>query len=226
MRDLECEAVLFDLDGVLVNSTPAVERVWRDWAGRRSLDADRILEVAHGRRTAETIRLVTPDLDAEAEALELERLETGNMDGVFEVEGARALLSSLPVGSWAVVTSGTRTLATGRMGHFDLPLPRAFVTAEDVVSGKPAPEAYLRGASLLGVRPEACVVIEDAPSGVQAAKAAGMSVVAIATTHGPAELSQADAVTGCLSSICLVAQSAESCEASDGASRLTLEVEG
>lgn len=226
MRDFECAAVLFDLDGVLVDSTLAVERVWRDWAGSRGLDPNHILGVAHGRRTAETIRLVAPYLDAEAEALELERLETNNMDGVLEAEGAQALLSHLPAGSWAVVTSGTRTLATGRMGHFSLPLPDVFVTAEDVVSGKPDPEAYLRGAELLGIRPERCVAIEDAPSGIQAAWAADMYVVAVATTHEAAELSQADAVTDRLANIRLIAPSTESSEGSDEASRLTLEVDG
>lgn len=225
MRDFECEAVLFDLDGVLVDSTPAVERVWRDWAGRRGLDADRILGVAHGRRTSETIQLIAPHLDAEAEALELERLETGNMDGVLEAEGARALLLYLPAESWAVVTSGTRKLATGRMGHFGLPHPDVFVTAEDVVSGKPDPEAYLRGAELLGVRPEACVVIEDAPSGIRAAKAAGMSVAAVSTTHDPAELSEADAVASSLARIKLVAKTGAQNDASKDTLRLTLEVE-
>lgn len=226
MKRFECAAVLFDLDGVLVDSTPAVERVWRDWAGRRGVDIDRILGVAHGRRTAETIRLVAPHLDAESEALELERLETGNMDGVLEVEGARALLSYLPGGSWTVVTSGTRRLATGRMGHFGLPIPDAFVTAEDVISGKPDPEAYLMGAKLLGVRPEECVVVEDAPSGIRAARAAGMSVVAVATTHVPAALAEADAVAGSLASIDFVAEPGAHPVASGYGSHLTLKVDG
>lgn len=201
MRRFEGAAVLFDLDGVLIDSTPAVERAWREWSGRRGLDADRILSIAHGRRTVETIELAAPHLDAESEALALEGMEAGNAEGVLEVEGARALLSYLPTAIWAVVTSGTRSLAAGRMERFDLPLPRTFVTAESVVNGKPAPEAYLMGAKLLGVSVGDCVVVEDAPSGIKAARSAGMTVVAVATTHEPGDLSEADAVFGSLSEI-------------------------
>lgn len=224
LERFDCEAVLFDLDGVLVDSTRAVERVWREWADVRGLDADQILGVAHGRRTLETIGLVAPHLDAEAEAMEIERLETGNTDGILEVEGAHRLLSRLPTISWAVVTSGPRKLATGRLEYLDLPTPRVFVTADDVTRGKPEPEAYLKGAELLGVRPEACVVIEDAPAGIQAAKAAGMSVVALATTHEPAELSQADAVAHSLARIHLYVELEERPYAAEGNSRITLEL--
>jgi mannitol-1-/sugar-/sorbitol-6-phosphatase len=225
LKRFECEAVLFDLDGVLVDSTPAVERVWRDWADRRGQDADQILRIAHGRRTAETILLVAPHLDAEAEASELERQESGNMEGVLEVEGARALLLSLPPKSWTVVTSGSRTLATGRMEHLELPAPLNFVTAEDVTSGKPDPEAYIRGAGLLGASPGACVAIEDAPSGIRSAKAAGMSVVAVATTHEPSELSEADAVANSLAKISFALETREFSVGSEEALCLTLKVD-
>lgn len=201
MREFECVGVLFDLDGVLVDSTPAVERIWRDWAAQRGLDAGAILAVAHGRRTVETIRLVAPDLDADAEALQLEQTEVEALDGVLRVDAARALLSSLPEEGWGVVTSGTRALATRRLEHTGLPVPRTLVTAEDVTNGKPDPEAYLAGARLLGVPPADCVVIEDAPSGIRAARAAGMPVVAVATTHAGGDLREADAVVGSLAGI-------------------------
>jgi sugar-phosphatase len=204
MKSFACEALLFDLDGVLVDSTSVVVRAWREWAGRRGLDAERILEIAHGRRTAETIRLIAPDLDAEAETRALERAEAGNLDGVLEIAGALDLVSSLPEGSWTVVTSGTRELATARIKHVGLPLPERFVTADDVENGKPHPEPYLKGAEILGTRPEACVVLEDAPSGVQAAKAAGMAVVAVATTYRAEDLSEADAVAGSLAEVSVV----------------------
>ena len=200
-KEFECEGMLFDLDGVLVDSTPAVERIWRDWAAQRGLDAGDILAVAHGRRTAETIRLVAPNLDADAEALRLEQTEVQDLDGVLRFDAAHGLLSSLPEGSWGVVTSGTRALATRRLEHTDLPVPRTLVTAEDVTDGKPHPEAYLMGARLLGVSPADCVVIEDAPSGIRAAKAAGMSFVAVATTHPEEQLSEADAVVDSLDRI-------------------------
>ena len=201
MRSFGCEAVLFDLDGVLVDSNLVVVRTWSKWAERRGIEVGRILEVAHGRRTAETVRLVAPDLDAEAEAAELERMEVEDLDGVLEIEGAIQLLASLPEDGWTVVTSGPRAMAIRRMEHVGLPLPERFVTAEDVKEGKPHPDAYLKGARILGIRPEACVVIEDAPSGVRSARAAGMTVVAVATTHGREDLAEADVVVGSLAEI-------------------------
>jgi mannitol-1-/sugar-/sorbitol-6-phosphatase len=201
VRTFECEAILFDLDGVLVDSTAVVVRTWREWAEERRLDAGRILEVAHGRRTAETVRLFAPDLDADSEARELERIEANDLDGVLEIDGARELLSSLPADGWTVVTSGTRALASKRMEHVGLPLPERFVSADDVDNGKPHPEAYLKGAKVLGVRPEACVVIEDAPSGVNSARSAGMRVIAVATTYGEEDLEDADVIAASLASI-------------------------
>ena len=194
MRAFECDAVLFDLDGVLVDSAAVVVRTWRGWAERRGLDAGRVLEVAHGRRSNEIVRLFAPDLDVESEASELERIETEDLEGVRGIEGARELLSSLPADGWTVVTSGSRALATRRMEHVGLPLPERFVSADDVENGKPHPEAYLMGAEILGVRPEACVVVEDAPAGVSAARSAGMRAIAVATTHREEELHEADAV--------------------------------
>lgn len=194
VRTFECEAILFDLDGVLVDSSAVVVRTWRDWAKEKGLDAERILEVAHGRRTAEVVRLFAPDLDADVEARELERIEVEDLESVLEIEGARELLSSLPPDGWTVVTSGTRALASSRMEHVGLPLPERFVSADDVENGKPHPEAYLKGAEVLGARPEECVVVEDAPSGVSSAKSAGMRVIAVATTYGQSDLGEADAI--------------------------------
>ncbi len=198
VRTFECDAILFDLDGVLVDSHAVVVRTWHEWAKEKDLDAGRILEVAHGRRAAETVRLFAPELDAESEARELERMETNDLEGVLEIEGARELLSSLPADGWTVVTSGTRALASGRMEHVGLPLPERFVSADDVENGKPHPEAYLKGAEILGVSPEACVVVEDAPSGVSSAKSAGMRVIAVATTYREDDLHEADAVVASL----------------------------
>jgi sugar-phosphatase len=201
MRSFRCEAVLFDLDGVLVDSTAVVVRTWREWAAKRGLDAEYLLETAHGRRAVEIVRLMTPELDAEAEVRELEGIEVENVGQVLEIEGAAKLLASLPPDGWTVVTSGTRPLATGRMEHLGLPVPKRIVTADDVTNGKPHPEPYLKGAEILGARPEACVVVEDAPSGVQAARAAGMTVVAVATTYHEEDLSEADAVAASLKEI-------------------------
>ena len=185
---------IFDLDGVLVDSTPAVINMWNKWAERHDMDPGHILEAAHGRRTVETIRIIAPQLDAEAEAQELESMEVENLEGVYKIDGAWELLSSIPDNQWAVVTSGTRTLATSRMKHTGLPLPSILVSAEDVTNGKPDPEVYIRGAHNIGFSPEECLVVEDAPAGISAAKSAGMKVVAVATTHRKDELTEADVV--------------------------------
>lgn len=190
-----------------MDSTAVVVRTWREWAKKRDLDAEYLLEIAHGRRAVEIVRHMMPDLDAEAEVREIEGIEAENVEGVQEIEGAAALLASLPRDGWTVVTSGTRPLATGRMENLGLPMPERIITADDVANGKPHPEPYLGGAEILGVRPEACVVIEDAPSGIQAARAAGMRVVAVATTYHPEDLSEADAVVGSLEEISMVARS-------------------
>lgn len=198
MSSFRCDAILFDLDGVLVDSTRAVVRIWSEWAEQKGIEAERVLEVAHGRRTIETVRRVAPHLDAEAETEELQRIEIGDFDGVTGIEGALDLISSLPEGGWTVVTSGPKPLATNRLEHVGLPVPERFVAAEDVTEGKPHPEAYLKGAEILGVSPEDCAVIEDAPSGIQAGKSAGMTVISVATTHDEDELSEADAVIASL----------------------------
>ncbi len=201
MNYFECEAVLFDLDGVLVDSKRSVERTWQAWAERHDLDAARVLKVAHGQRTEETVRCFAPHLDVEAEAAGLEKAEVEDVAGVMKVEGADALLDALPPENWAVVTSGTRELATTRLRHTRLPIPRVLVSAEDVGEGKPEPEGYLSAAGLLGVVPEGCVVVEDTPAGIQAARKAGMAVIAVATTHPVSELSDADTVARALSDI-------------------------
>lgn len=225
MRNFECEAILFDLDGVLVDSTLAVVSTWNKWAAANGMDPDHIMEVAHGRRSVETIQLVAPDLDAKAEAKELERMEMEDLEGVREVAGAHDLLSSLPTGRWGVVTSGTRNLAIRRTEHTGLLLPDILVSAEDVTSGKPAPEAYLKGAQFTGVPPEQRLVVEDAPSGISAAKSAGMTVVAIATTHRKEELTDADAVAQSLANIYFEVDSQSGSSGQTDKSRLRVWVE-
>lgn len=194
MKQFECDAVLFDLDGVLVDSALSVERAWQQWATRHGLDAAQVLKVAHGHRAIETVALVAPHLDAVAETKVLEQVEIRDAASVLRMDGADELLAALPGDRWAVVTSGTRALAIARLRQAGLPIPEAFVTAESVVNGKPNPECYLKGAKLLGIRSSRCVVIEDAPSGVHAARFAGMMVIAVTTTHPALELSLADAV--------------------------------
>jgi len=190
--DLPCRAILFDLDGVLVDSRRCIELVWHAWAAERGLDPAPFLAVAHGRRTSESVRLVAPHLDAATEARALDRLEEREARGLAAAPGARALLERLGEGEWAVVTSGSRAVATLRLGTSGLPVPRVCVTADDVRRGKPEPEGYLAAARRLGVDPPDCVVVEDSPTGLGAGKAAGMRVVAVLMTHPADALAAAD----------------------------------
>lgn len=201
MQNFDCSAILFDLDGVLVDSTRSVDRFWRLWAQDNGLDPDEAVNVAHGRRTIETLGILVPHVDAEAEAVRLEKLEADSTEGVSVMPGAAELVNSLPRDRWCVVTSGTRYLATRRLAAGNLPVPDILVTADDVKNGKPHPEPYRKGAALLGVDPHKCLVIEDAPAGIRAAHAAGMKVIGLASTYKAEELSEADTVISALSEL-------------------------
>ena len=194
MPTFVCSAILFDLDGVLADSTRAVDREWREWAARKGVDGDSIMAVAHGVRTVEVIKRVAPHLDADAEASEIENHEAQDQQGVVVMPGAIELVRSVPEGRWGVVTSGSRLLATNRLRFCGLPVPEVLVTSDDVAHGKPHPEPYLKGAGRLGFSPADCLVIEDAPAGIESALAAGTKVVGIASTYGVDALQQANAV--------------------------------
>ena len=187
-------AVLFDLDGVLVDSTPAVERVWRRWANEQGLDPDYVVQQAHGRRSIETVRRVAPHLDALSENQKVERREIEDLQGVRGIDGAAELIASIPPGHWTVVTSATRALAEARMRHVGFVLPKEAITAELVERGKPDPEPYLQGAAFLGFAPAECLVIEDTAAGIASARSAGMQVIGLTTTYPAHELREADVV--------------------------------
>jgi sugar-phosphatase len=206
---------LFDLDGVLCDSTGAVDREWRAWARRKGVDAGAVMAIAHGVRTIEVIRRVAPHLDAEAEADAIENDEASDQAGVSVMPGAPELVRSIPHGRWGVVTSGSRLLASARLPFCGLPVPDVLVTSDDVTNGKPHPEPYLKGAERLGFDPADCLVIEDAPAGIQAARAAGMKVIGIASTYPAVALGQADAVIARLAQIQVT---------SNGAGKLGIEI--
>lgn len=187
-NQLECDAVLFDLDGVLIDSTSCIVRHWKDWAERHGLDLDEIMQVAHGMRTVETMRRVAPHLDAEKEAAQFTAHEVTDTVGVVAIEGALRTLEKVPEGTWAIVTSGSSELARARLSWVGLPIPQVLVTGDEVKQGKPDPEPYLLGAKRLGVAMGRCVVIEDAPAGIQAGHKAGMRVIGIKATHTREEL--------------------------------------
>jgi sugar-phosphatase len=201
MIEFDCAAILFDLDGVLVDSTRSVERQWRAWAREQGIDGDRVANVSHGVRAIEVIRTVAPHLDAEAEVRKLESREADDRDGVTVMPGAIDLVRAIPDGRWCVVTSGTRHLATARLQLAGIPLPNVLVTADDVTRGKPHPEPYLKGAQLLGVNPIECLVIEDAPAGIQSARAGGMKAIGLTSTYPASALTQAKLVIKSLAQI-------------------------
>ena len=194
MNEIRCRGVLFDLDGVLVDSTPAVARVWAWWARQHGFDdPDEIVRLAHGKPSIASIRELLPHADHDAESREVERREIEDTEGVIPLPGTLELLQAIPPEKWAIVTSCTRRLADVRIAAAGLPKPKFMVTSTDITNGKPHPEPYLKGAQILGATGAECVVIEDAPAGIRAGKAAGAHVVALRTTAGDAELREAGA---------------------------------
>jgi sugar-phosphatase len=185
---ISVDAVLFDIDGTLVDSTGAVERTWRQWGEAHGIDPEEILAVSHGRRSEDTIAMFLPEDQIDEAAAELEELELADLDGVAALPATAELLSALPAGSWAAVTSGGRRLMRTRLEAANLPVPEVLVTADDVTAGKPDPQGYLKAAAALGADPARCLVVEDAPAGVRAGLASGAAVLAVATSHNRTDL--------------------------------------
>lgn len=204
MTTFHCAAILFDLDGVLVDSTGSVDRQWRIWARERRIDEEKVIAIAHGVRALEVIRTVAPHLDAEAEVSKLENREAADHDGVVVMPGAIDLVRSIPADQWGVVTSGRHRLASSRLELAGVPVPKVMIAADNVDHGKPHPEPYLKGAEALGVDPKQCLVIEDAPAGIRAAHAGGMKVIGLTSTYQASALREADAIVQKLAQIKLV----------------------
>lgn len=193
MTQVHCSALLFDMDGVLIDSTPAVTRVWRRWALEHGFNPDQVIAHAHGRPILATIRAYLPNADHEAENREVERREIEDLEGVVPLSGALDLLANLPSDRWTIVTSCTRPLAEVRIQAAGLPLPKQLITSNDITQGKPHPEPYLKAASILGFPPASCIVFEDVPAGIRSGKAAGGRVIAFTTTLKEAVLREAGA---------------------------------
>lgn len=193
MTQVQCAGLLFDLDGVLISSTPAVARVWRQWAVEHGFNPDEVVACAHGRPSLTTIREYLPNADHEVENREVERREMEDLEGIVPLPGALDLLRSLPEDRWTIVTSCTRPLAEVRIKAAGLPLPKKMITSNDISNGKPHPEPFLKGASALGFPATECVVFEDVPAGVRAGKGAGAKVIAFTSTVQEFALKEAGA---------------------------------
>jgi mannitol-1-/sugar-/sorbitol-6-phosphatase len=196
MIAIRCSGLLLDLDGVLIDSTPAVARVWQRWAVEHGLDPETVVRMAHGRPSRTTIRELLPNADidrVDKEDREVERREMEDLDGVVLLPGARRLLNSLPPKRWNIATSCTRPLAEVRLRAAGLPILKTMITSSDVKIGKPDPEPYLKAAAKLGFAASDCVVVEDTPAGVRAGKAAGARVIAFLTTMIRRDLEDAGA---------------------------------
>lgn len=189
------------MDGVLLDSVGSVERVWRSWAVAHQLDPQRVIDMAHGRRSIETVKLVAPHLDAYTENLKVEAAEIADKEGVVALPGAAALIRSLPPDRFTIVTSATYALAAARLGYAGLPAPKRMITADDVIHGKPHPEPYRKGAALLGFAASDCLVVEDTPAGIQAGLGCGMQVIGLATTYPVEELKAAHGIAASLGEI-------------------------
>lgn len=177
-------AFLFDMDGTILNSIAAAERVWSTWATRHGIDVGAFLPTIHGMRASETIRrLNLAGIDVSAEAAWLTQAEMDDIEGIVEIPGAAAFLDGLPKERWAIVTSAPRKLALRRLEAAGLPVPAMMVSGEDVTNGKPAPDCFLLAASRFGLAASDCLVFEDAPAGIEAAEAAGASIAVVTATH-------------------------------------------
>ena len=195
---VETKGLLFDMDGVLISSIGSVVRCWRRWAAIYGIPNAETYEVPHGMRAIEIVKRLRPDIDPEEGLRVIEDMEIEDTEDLKVLPGVKALLESLPKERWAIVTSATHRLMLGRLKVAGLPVPEKIISGDMVERGKPDPEPYVRGAGLLGSRPEVCVVVEDAPSGVGAGVAAGCRVLGVLGTHSLSELHEANWVAASL----------------------------
>ena len=177
-------AFLFDMDGTVLDSIAAANRIWRRWAESHGLDAEAVIATMHGVRVVDTVRRwQLPGMDLERESAAITQAEIDDVEGVVAIAGAVRFLRALPADRWAIVTSAPRSLALRRMGAAGIPVPGVLVTADDVTRGKPAPDCFLQAAARLGVAAGDCAIWEDAPAGIAAAEAAGGTVFVVGATH-------------------------------------------
>jgi sugar-phosphatase len=190
--NVHVRGILFDMDGVLVSSLGSVERSWQKWGDMRGVDGGLAIKTAHGQRAIDTIRTLRPDLNDVEELKLIEEIEVADKDDIEVLKGVKRILETVPSKYWTIVTSATERLARARLGYAGLVVPEHIITADMVAHGKPDPEPYIKGAALLGLKPEECLVIEDSTSGAKAGHAAGCKVLATLFSHTVENLSAAD----------------------------------
>jgi mannitol-1-/sugar-/sorbitol-6-phosphatase len=203
---VETKGLLFDMDGVLISSIGSVVRCWRRWAAIYGIPNAETYEVPHGMRAIEIVKRLRPDIDPEEGLRAIEDMEIEDTEDLKVLPGVKSLLESLPKERWAIVTSATHRLMLGRLKVAGLPIPEKIISGDMVERGKPDPEPYVRGAALLGCKPEECVVVEDAPSGVGAGIAAGCRVLGVLGTHSLGDLHEANWVTASLEGVRMTAE--------------------
>jgi sugar-phosphatase len=198
---LHVRGILFDMDGVLVSSLGSVERSWQKWSEKRGIDPALAIKTAHGRRAIETVRLLRPDLNDREELNLIEQIEMEDKEDIEVLRGVCRILDTLPQKYWTIVTSATDRLARVRLKQAGIPIPERIITGDAVTNGKPSPEPYLKGAALLGQKPEDCLVIEDSTSGAKAGHAAGCKVLATLFSHTVENLKDADWIVESLDNV-------------------------
>jgi sugar-phosphatase len=201
---VETKGLLFDMDGVLISSIGSVERCWKRWCALYEVAGAERFRVPHGVRAVDIVRMLKPEFNETQVARGLRVIEDMEIEDTMDLRvlpGSQALLAGLPLERWAIVTSATRRLALARLAVAGLPAPERMIAGDMVERGKPDPEPYRRGAELLGLAPEDCVVVEDAPSGVGAGLAAGCRVLGVLGTHDETELKRANWIVGSLAAV-------------------------
>ena len=188
------DAIIFDMDGVIVDTRAIVEKVWFEWAVENKISWEDVKNNIHGKRTVEIIRQFTPELNEESTVKIIEDRQAEDIDNICVGKGARKCLNTIKGCKWAIVTSNTRTAALNKLENVQFNVPEVLITGDDVKNGKPSPDGYLMAASRLGVKPEKCIVVEDSPAGVKAGKDADMYVAAVKTTHREDFLQNADVI--------------------------------
>lgn len=187
-----CDAILFDFDGVIIDSEPVYERHWREWANEHNASYEHIISIHHGIPAVRTISIVAPHVDAAYEADQFQYRCIEDLEGLAAYGGIAHVLNGLPANRWAIATSSYRQMVKNQLSYLTLPQPQVLVTVEDVKHGKPSPEPYLKAAEALDVDPASCIVIEDSPAGIDAGRAAGAFVIGVASTKPASALANAN----------------------------------